>query len=61
MKPDERRLSLSTDSDEAVRLFDRAVEHYLKYHVDAMSLVAGAIAADPGAATRRSIRGMGER
>jgi hypothetical protein len=31
MKPDERRLSLSTDSDEAVRLFDRAVEHYLKY------------------------------
>jgi hypothetical protein len=47
MKPDERGLSLSTDSDEAVRLFDRAVEHYLKYHVDAMSLVAGAIAADP--------------
>jgi hypothetical protein len=30
MKPDERGLSLSTDSDEAVRLFDRAVEHYLK-------------------------------
>jgi tetratricopeptide (TPR) repeat protein len=47
MKRDERGLPLSTDSDEAVRLFDRAVEHYLKYHIDTMSLVAGAIAADP--------------
>lgn len=47
MKQDERGLLLSTDSDDAVRLFDRAVEHYLKYHSDTMSLVAGAIAADP--------------
>jgi tetratricopeptide (TPR) repeat protein len=47
MKRDERGLPLSTESDEAVRLFDRAVEHYLKYHIDTMSLVAGAIAADP--------------
>jgi hypothetical protein len=30
-----------------VRCFDRAVEHYLKYHIDTMSLTASAIAADP--------------
>jgi hypothetical protein len=47
MKQDERNLPLSTDSGEAVRLFDRAVEHYLKYHIDTMSLVGPALAADP--------------
>ena len=46
MKHDERDLPLSTDSAEAVRLFDRAVEHYLKYHIDTMSLVGRALAAD---------------
>lgn len=46
MKPDERNLPLSTDSTEAARLFDRAVEHYLKYHTDTMALVGKAIAAD---------------
>ena len=46
MKRDERNLPLSTDSEDAVRLFDRAVEHYLKYHVDTMSLVGSALAAD---------------
>ena len=39
MKPDERNLPLSTDSPEAATLFDRAVEHYLKYHADTMTLV----------------------
>ncbi len=29
-------MELSTDSAEAAALFDRAVEHYLKYHVDTM-------------------------
>jgi tetratricopeptide (TPR) repeat protein len=47
MMQDERGLPLATDSEEAVRLFDRAVEHYLKYHTDTMSLVGEAIAADP--------------
>ena len=37
MKRDERGLELSTDSAAAVALFDRAVEHYLKYHADTMA------------------------
>jgi hypothetical protein len=45
---DIRGLAVSTDSSEAVSLFDRAVEHYLKYHVDTMALVNEALAADPG-------------
>jgi hypothetical protein len=48
MKRDARGLELSTDSAEAATLFDRAVEHYLKYHLDTMNLVNDALAADPG-------------
>ena len=48
MKRDARGLELSTDSGEAAALFDRAVEHYLKYHVDTMNLVNDALVADPG-------------
>jgi hypothetical protein len=48
MKPDARGLPLSTDSAEAAALFDRAVEHYLKYHLDTMHLVNETLAADPG-------------
>lgn len=44
---DERGLPLSTDSAEAAALFDRAVEHYLKFHADAMVLVGRMLAADP--------------
>jgi tetratricopeptide (TPR) repeat protein len=44
---DARGLVLSTDSADAAALFDRAVEHYLKYHADAMKLVNEALAADP--------------
>ncbi len=47
MQRDERNLALSTDSAEAVALFDRAVEHFLKFHADTMVLVGQAIAADP--------------
>ena len=47
MKLDERNLPLSTDSAEAAALFDRAVEHYLKFHADTMALVGRALAADP--------------
>jgi tetratricopeptide (TPR) repeat protein len=47
MKKDERNLPLSTDSAEAVTLFDRAVEHFLKFHADTMVLAGGALAADP--------------
>jgi tetratricopeptide (TPR) repeat protein len=57
MKHDERNLPLSTDSDEAVRLFDRAVEHYLKYHIDTMTLVGNAIAADPAFVMAHCLKG----
>jgi hypothetical protein len=48
MKSDERNLPLSTDSAEASGLFDRSVEHFLKFHADTMTLAARAIDADPG-------------
>jgi len=48
MTRDERGLPLSTDSAEAARLFDRAAEHYLKFHADTMALVGRTLAADPG-------------
>ncbi len=57
MKNDERGLPVSTDSDEAARLFDRAVEHYLKYHVDTMALANQAIAADPDFALAHCLKG----
>ena len=57
MKQDERGLSISTDSDDAARLFDRAVEHYLKYHVDTMALANQAIAADPHFALAHCLKG----
>ena len=47
MTRDERGLPLSTDSTEAAALFDRAVEHYLKFHADTMALVGQMLAADP--------------
>jgi hypothetical protein len=47
MQRDARNLPLSTDSPVAAAAFDRAVEHYLKYHVDTMALVNQALAADP--------------
>lgn len=47
MKRDSRGLDVSTDSDEAVAKYDLAVAHYLKYHLDTMHLVNGALAADP--------------
>ena len=57
MKHDERTLPLSTDSAEAVSLFDRAVEHYLKYHIDTMSLIGDALAADPGFVMAHCLKG----
>ena len=48
MKPDERGLPLSTDSTVAAASFDRAVEHFLKFHADTMTLAARALSADPG-------------
>lgn len=47
MKRDSRGLEMSTDSGEAVSRFDRAVESYLKYHLDTMTLASGALDADP--------------
>jgi hypothetical protein len=57
MNRDARGLELSTGSAEAAALFDRAVEHYLKYHLDTMNLVNGALAADPGFVMGHCIRG----
>ena len=42
MKQDERGLALSTDSTAAVTSFDRAVEHYLKFHADTTVLANNA-------------------
>ena len=47
MQRDSRGLELSTDSAEAAEKFDRAVEHFLKYHNDTMALLDQALAADP--------------
>jgi tetratricopeptide (TPR) repeat protein len=47
VQQDERGLPLSTDSATAVTLFDRAVEHFLKFHADTMTLAGRALAADP--------------
>ena len=47
MIADERGLPLSTDSAEAAALFDRAVEHYLKFHADMPALLGQMLAADP--------------
>jgi tetratricopeptide (TPR) repeat protein len=57
MKRDARDLPVSTDSSESVTLFDRAVEHYLKYHIDAMALVNGSLAADPDFVMGHCIKG----
>ena len=47
MIADERGLPLSTDSAEAASLFDRTVEHYLKFHADMPALLGQMLAADP--------------
>jgi tetratricopeptide (TPR) repeat protein len=57
MKLDQRGLTLSTDSAEAAALFDRAVEHYLKFHADTMALVDRCIAADPHFVMGHCLRG----
>ena len=54
---DQRGLPLSTDSAEAAALFDRAVEHYLKFHADTMALVGQMLAADPGFALGHCFKG----
>jgi tetratricopeptide (TPR) repeat protein len=57
MNRDERGLPLTTDSPEAAALFDRAVEHYLKFHADAMALVGRMLAADPSFALGQCFKG----
>lgn len=57
MGRDARGLEVSTDSAEAVALFDRAVEHFLKFHADTMDLANGALAADPGFVMGHCIKG----
>jgi hypothetical protein len=57
MMRDERGLALSTDSAEAAALFDRAVEHYLKFHADLMALVGRMLEADPGLVMGHCLKG----
>ena len=57
MQYDERRLPLSTDSAEAARAFDRAVDHYVKFHLDAPALIGRSLAADPQFALGHVFRG----
>jgi tetratricopeptide (TPR) repeat protein len=57
MQRDSRGLQLSTDSAEAAALSSRAVEHFLKYHADTMSLVNEALAADPDFVMGHCIKG----
>ena len=47
MQHDDRGLPLSTDSTVAAASFDRAVEHYLKFHADTMAVLNEALADDP--------------
>ncbi len=57
MQRDARGLELSTDSASAAALFDRAVEHYLKFHADTMDLAGQALAADPGFVMGHCLKG----
>jgi tetratricopeptide (TPR) repeat protein len=57
MQHDERGLPLSTDSAEAAALFDRVVEAYVKFHLDAPALIGRMLAADPDFALGHSFRG----
>ena len=57
MQRDERGLPLSTDGADAAALFDRAVEHYLKFYADTMALVGQMLAADPQFALGQCFKG----
>lgn len=57
MQHDIRGLPLSTDSAEAAAHFDRAIEHYLKFHVDTPALVEAALRADPHFVLGHCLRG----
>ena len=57
MQRDERGLPLSTDSADAAALFDRAVEHYLKFFADTPALVGQMLAADPHFALGHCFKG----
>jgi tetratricopeptide (TPR) repeat protein len=48
MAEDRRGLAFSSESDEAVALFDQAVDHYLEYRLDTGELLDRAMEADPG-------------
>jgi tetratricopeptide (TPR) repeat protein len=47
MAEDRRGLAYSSTSDEAVALFDQAVDHYLEYRLDTGELIGRATEADP--------------
>jgi tetratricopeptide (TPR) repeat protein len=48
MAEDRRGLAYSSENDEAVALFDEAVDHYLEYRLDTGELLGRAVEADPG-------------
>ncbi len=57
MKADARGLALSTDSAEAARALDGAVDAYLNYRTDVMQHVGRMLQADPGFALGHVLRG----
>src|SRR5256885_16847233 len=58
MKRDARDLALSSDSTDAAELFDCAVEHYLKFHADTMTLVGRMLVADPHFVMGHCLKGV---
>jgi len=48
MAEDRRGLAYTSDSEQAVALFDAAVDHYLEYRLDTGELISAALEADPG-------------
>ncbi|MGE0724862.1 MAG: tetratricopeptide repeat protein [Alphaproteobacteria bacterium] len=57
MQQDARGLALSTDSADAARHFDAAVDSYLRYRTDAARHLDAALAADAGFALGHAMRG----
>ncbi|MGE0715708.1 MAG: tetratricopeptide repeat protein [Alphaproteobacteria bacterium] len=57
MQHDARGLALSTDSGDAARHFDAAVDAYLRYRLDGAKHVEAALAADPAMVMAHVLRG----
>ncbi len=56
MAEDRRGLAYTSASEDAVALFDRAVDHFLEYRLDTGELLGQALEADPGFVMPRVLR-----